>query len=136
MQPPMSDHMYLSKHTHTHTHTNTQCEVFKKTVGPGPAHAIDPTVTHRGKDGTPHYSLSSRHKELTPFNTPGPGTYGPEKKATCFQGETYPPAYSMGRRTKYKRRKHHINLQIALLSHITQKGFGQLSCHIECPQDY
>ena len=53
---------------------------------PSPGHAIDPSITHRGKDDTPHYSLSSRHKELVPFNTPGPGTYGPEKKATCFQG--------------------------------------------------
>ena len=79
--------------------------VFKKTIGPGPAHAIDPTITNKGKDGTPHYSLSSRHKELVPFNTPGPGTYGPEKKATCFQGEKQPPAYSVGGRSKYRRRK-------------------------------
>jgi hypothetical protein len=79
--------------------------VFKKTIGPGPAHAIDPTITSKGKDGTPHYSLSSRHKELVPFNTPGPGTYGPEKKATCFQGEKQPPAYSIGRRSKYRRRE-------------------------------
>ena len=88
--------------------------VFKKTIGPGPAHAIDPTITHRGKDGTPHYSLSSRHKELVPFNTPGPGSYGPEKKETCFQGEKKPPAYSIGGRTKYRRRKCcreiHINI--------------------------
>ena len=86
MQPPMSDHMYLSKHTHTHTHTNTQCEVFKKTVGPGPAHAIDPTVTHRGKDGTPHYSLSSRHKELMPFNTPRAGHLWPGEETNLLSG--------------------------------------------------
>ena len=133
---------------------------------------------------TPHYSLSSRHKELIPFNAPGrrrisvyrrglerewkrhlfnryqrffqhwwnyrgnlshyvsrsprqcllhwqqyhsrlhwsgeppsikqlndilpdlqPGTYGPEKKATCFQGEKQPPAYSIGGRSKYRRCK-------------------------------
>ena len=82
--------------------------VFKKTIGPGPAHAIDPTITNKGKDGTPHYSLSSRHKELVPFNTPGPGTYGPEKKATCFQGEKLSPAYSIGARTKYRRRKYRL----------------------------
>ena len=82
--------------------------VFKKTIGPGPAHAIDPTITNKGKDGTPHYSLSPRHKELVPFNTPGPGTYGPEKKPTCFQGEKQSPAYSIGGRSKYRRRKHKI----------------------------
>ena len=98
--------MYTHIHTHTHTHTHNGA-VFKKTIGPGPAHAIDPSITHKGKDGTPQYSLASRHKELVPFNTPGPGTYAPEKKVTCFQGEKQPPAYSIGGRSKYRRRKYH-----------------------------
>jgi hypothetical protein len=88
--------------------------VFKKTIGPGPAHAIDPTITSKGKDGIPHYSLSSQHKELVPFNTPGLGTYGPEKKATCFQGEKQPPAYSIGRRSKYRRRKQSLDVNYLL----------------------
>lgn len=77
--------------------------VFKKDFGPGPAHAIDPTVTYRGKDGTPHYSLSSRHKELEGFKTPGPGAYAPEQKAACFQREKTSPSYSMGSRTRYRK---------------------------------
>ena len=89
--------------------------VFKKTIGPGPAHAIDPTITNKGKDGTPHYSLSSRHKELVPFNTPGPGAYGPEKKPTCFQGEKQSPAYSIGGRSKYRRRKQNLCARCKIL---------------------
>ena len=77
----------------------------KKTIGPGP---VDPSITNKGKDGTPHYSLFSRHKELIPFNTFGPGTYGPEKKPTCFQGEKQSPAYSIGGRSKYRRCKQKI----------------------------
>lgn len=38
--------------------------VFVSGFSPGPAYAIDPTVTHKGKDGTPRYSISGRHKDL------------------------------------------------------------------------
>ena len=37
---------------------------FGKTDSPGPCHFIDPTVTRSGKDGTPHYSLYARSKDL------------------------------------------------------------------------
>jgi hypothetical protein len=84
--------------------------VFKKDVGPGPAHAIDPAMTNHGRDGNPHYSLASRHKELTPFRTPGPGTYAPETKRTCFQGEKYPPVYSMSARSRYRKSKPNLCL--------------------------
>lgn len=77
---------------------------FRRDFGPGPSHAIDPAITHRGHDGTPHYSLSSRHKELTPFNTPGPGTYAPETSPSCFQGEKQLPAYTMSARTRYRKK--------------------------------
>ena len=69
---------------------------------------ILPSPIIKGKDGTPHYSLSSRYKELIPFNTLGPGTYGPEKKPTCFQEEKQSPAYSIGGRSKYRRCKQKI----------------------------
>ena len=81
------------------------CAVFKKDFGPGPSHALDPAITYRGHEGNPHYSLSSRHKELLPFNTPGPGSYAPEKSKTCYQGEKNTPAYSMGSRTRFRKRK-------------------------------
>ncbi len=83
----------------------TSCLVFKKNFGPGPCHAINPAITYKGPDGTPHITLASRHKELTPFNTPGPGTYAPETKKTCFQGEKQKPAYSMGARSRYRKSK-------------------------------
>lgn len=79
--------------------------VFKKDIGPGPCHGIDPAITYRGHDGTPHYSLGYRHKELAPFTTPGPGTYAPEGKTSCFQGEKQNPSYSMGARSKYRKSK-------------------------------
>lgn len=75
--------------------------VLPKTIGPGPAHRIDASMTRYGHDGTPHYSLYSRHKELEPFKTPGPGAHCPEK----FNHPSYPrpPAYSMGGRSKYRK---------------------------------
>ena len=60
-------------------------------------------MTYRGRDGNPHYSLASRHKELAPFSTPGPGAYAPENRGSCFQGEKQQPSYSMGGRSKYRK---------------------------------
>ena len=77
--------------------------VFRKDCSPGPAHAIDPSVTYRGKDGAPQYSLSARHKELEAFKTPGPGAYAPERKVACFQREKTAPSYSMGNRTRFRK---------------------------------
>ncbi|XP_064390618.1 ciliary microtubule associated protein 1A-like [Halichondria panicea] len=77
---------------------------FKKDFGPGPAHFVDPSVTRSGPEGTPRYSIGSRHKELMPFNTPGPGSYAPEQSKTCFQREKKDPSYSIGSRTKYRKR--------------------------------
>lgn len=37
---------------------------FGKSDTPGPAYFIDSTMTRTGKDGTPHYSLYGRHKDL------------------------------------------------------------------------
>lgn len=71
---------------------------------PGPVHQLDPAYTCRGKDGIPSYSLYARHKELASFKTPGPGAYQPERNATCFQGEKKSPLYSMGSRSRYRKR--------------------------------
>lgn len=76
--------------------------IFKKDFSPGPVHYIDPAVTYRGRDGTPRYSISGRHRDLEPFKAPGPGAYAPEKKPV--QGEKSAPAYSMGSRTRYRKR--------------------------------
>ncbi|XP_003389790.1 PREDICTED: outer dense fiber protein 3-B-like [Amphimedon queenslandica] len=75
---------------------------IKKQIGPGPAYLIDPMMTRYGRDGTAQYSLHSRHKELEPFKTPGPGAHCPEKFADPSRHR--PPAYSMGGRTRYRKR--------------------------------
>lgn len=71
---------------------------------PGPVHLVEAAYTCKGKDGVPSYSLYARHKELTSFKTPGPGAYQPEKNSTCFQGEKRSPQYSMGSRSRYRKR--------------------------------
>ena len=43
--------------------------VFCAGFSPGPAYAIDPTITIRGKDGTPRFSISGRHKDLSELAT-------------------------------------------------------------------
>jgi hypothetical protein len=75
---------------------------FGKSETPGPGYAIDPTITRKGKDGTPSYSLYGRHKDLNSFKTPGPGRYVNEK--VFPQGEKHAPAYSMGSRSRYRKR--------------------------------
>lgn len=75
---------------------------FRKDFGPGPSHFLDPMTTRHGRDGTPHYSLFSRNKALEPFKTPAPGNYAPEKYPNPYSVRS--PTYSMGARTKYRRR--------------------------------
>ena len=41
---------------------------FGKSDTPGPGYFIDSTMTRTGKDGTPHYSLYGRHKDLGRMN--------------------------------------------------------------------
>lgn len=76
--------------------------LLKKDVSPGPVHFIESAMTYRGRDGTPHYSLYSRHKDFKPIKTPGPGAYAPEKSPP--QNMMLAPAYSMGGRTRYRKR--------------------------------
>jgi len=75
--------------------------LFKKPDGPGPSHYINPTITRTGKDGTPHYSLQGRARDLSQKNrTPGPGTYSTEVIAPVH--EKRPAAYSFGARTRLR----------------------------------
>lgn len=71
---------------------------FKDECGPGPAYFPNPRITKTGKDGTPAYSLYSRHAEKTSHLTPGPGRYKPEEKRVMESVFTKPPGYSFGLR--------------------------------------
>lgn len=51
---------------------------FKDDCSPGPCYNPNPKFTREGPDGTPHYSLYARQKDVQQFQTPGPGAYSPE----------------------------------------------------------
>jgi hypothetical protein len=44
-----------------------------KNTGPGPAYLVPSSITRRGKDGTPAYTLHDRTSLLQSFQTPAPG---------------------------------------------------------------
>jgi hypothetical protein len=63
---------------------------------PGPCYLPDSKTYRNGRDGTPHYSLYARNRDLAGFKTPGPGAYAPESAGP--NGKRMPPAYSFGSR--------------------------------------
>ena len=71
-------------------------------AGPGPKHYPDAHFTRHGKDGTPHYSLASRPKDLSPLRSsaPGAGAYSPEKSGPSASPRA--PSYSFGSRSRYR----------------------------------
>jgi hypothetical protein len=73
---------------------------FKDECSPGPAYYPNPKITKDGKDGTPAYSLYSRHNELNKHQTPGPGNYKPEGKGAMESAYHKMPAYSFGLKNK------------------------------------
>ena len=75
---------------------------FKDECGPGPAYYPNPRITKEGKDGTPAYSLYSRHADIKGQPTPGPGNYKPEEKKTMDTAFSKPPAYSFGLKGKFR----------------------------------
>eukprot|EP00042_Codosiga_hollandica_P022192 m.80528 g.80528 ORF g.80528 m.80528 type:complete len:275 (-) comp50693_c0_seq1:186-1010(-) len=76
--------------------------IFRPTIGPGPAYALNPAVTYKGQEGNPKYTMSPRMKELPSFSNPAPGAYSPERTAPL--GEKKAPAYSMGGRTRLRKK--------------------------------
>ncbi|XP_064607865.1 LOW QUALITY PROTEIN: ciliary microtubule associated protein 1A-like [Liolophura sinensis] len=78
---------------------------YKKHCSPGPRYKIDSTITRRGADGTPAYSMLARQEGCKPFKTPGPGAYRPEQAHP--QGERQAPRYSLAARTRFSRRCGH-----------------------------
>lgn len=76
-------------------------DISKIDDSPGPKYAVDETLTTKGAVRNPKFSLSGRHKDAIPFNTPGPGSYQIEKCAV--PGERRSSAFVMGMRTRYKK---------------------------------
>lgn len=90
----------------------TRHRQFSSDCSPGPAHFVRPNITRKGRDGTPQYSLYGRHRAIkvifTAFSvpllqfifqnlqTPGPGSYVPEKVTNVFSSA---PSYSLAART-------------------------------------
>ncbi|XP_031561561.1 outer dense fiber protein 3-like [Actinia tenebrosa] len=73
-----------------------------KNTGPGPAYLVPSSMTRRGKDGTPAYTLHDRTSLIQSFQTPAPDTYAPEKQHP--PNHVKAPQYSFGLRTPYTRR--------------------------------
>jgi len=74
---------------------------FADDCSPGPAYLPDAKIYRDGMDGTPHYSLYSRNKDLAGFNVPGAGAYKPE--STGQMGYYRHPAYSFGTRHRHRK---------------------------------
>ncbi|TWW57861.1 outer dense fiber protein 3-like protein 2b [Takifugu rubripes] len=69
---------------------------------PGPKYHIDARMTRFGRDGTPAYSMLGRIKsKKQQFQTPGPGTYSPERAPPCNL-QRRPPCFTMRSRTQYR----------------------------------
>jgi len=70
---------------------------FTNNHSPGPKFNIESALTRHGRNGAPQYSLYSRSKSATAFNTPGPGTYRNEDVRASHKAA---PAYSLTGRAK------------------------------------
>jgi len=68
-------------------------KLFANHSSPGPCYNPPSSITRRGKDGSPCYSLHFRSKEIEKFRTPGPGAYSVTNKELKSA-----PKFSFGQR--------------------------------------
>lgn len=71
---------------------------FKDECSPGPTYYPNPRITRSGRDGTPAYSLYSRHTDKNNSKTPGPGEYKPEQRNVMEGVFSRSPSYTFGLR--------------------------------------
>lgn len=74
---------------------------FRDDCSPGPCYLPDAKQFRDGKDGTPHYSLYGRPRDLKTFCTPGGPAYRPEEAGEMTKHRA--PAYSFGNRHRHRR---------------------------------
>ncbi|KAF7705871.1 outer dense fiber protein 3-like protein 2a isoform X2 [Silurus meridionalis] len=83
-------------------HRRMSSKMLFEDSSPGPQYHVDSKITRFGRDGTPSYSMLGRKKAgAVTFQTPGPGSYSPEK-APPLNWHYRPPSYTMGSRTRYR----------------------------------
>ncbi|XP_029982824.1 outer dense fiber protein 3-like protein 2a [Sphaeramia orbicularis] len=83
-------------------HSRMSSAMVSVDSSPGPRYNIDAKVTRFGRMDTPSYSMLGRGRRLGQvFQTPGPGTYSPEK-APPVNTHRRPPSYTMSTRTRYR----------------------------------
>uniref|UniRef100_F7D879 Outer dense fiber of sperm tails 3 like 2 n=1 Tax=Ornithorhynchus anatinus TaxID=9258 RepID=F7D879_ORNAN len=66
---------------------------------PGPCYFVEPQITRFGRSRGPAYSMLARAKPRGLEQTPGAGSYSPEKVAPATWPT--PPSFTMGSRTRY-----------------------------------
>ncbi len=69
---------------------------FKNDCSPGPVYFPNARITRNGKDGTPAYSLYTRHNEKSNSSTPGAGAYMPESQGVMASVYHKVPSYTFG----------------------------------------
>lgn len=70
---------------------------FSNNHSPGPKFMVHSSLTRNGVEGAPKYSMYSRAKSATQFNTPGPGAYRNENVTASWKAA---PKYSLSARSK------------------------------------
>ncbi len=78
----------------------TRHDKWTDNCSPGPCYNPNPKIYRDGHDKTPHYSLHSRPKGSSAYQTPGPGQYSPE--AAGPTSGRMAASYSFGTRHKHR----------------------------------
>ncbi|XP_054835310.1 outer dense fiber protein 3-like protein 2 [Eublepharis macularius] len=85
-------------------HQRLNNSIHLKDTSPGPCYYIEPETTRFGRVRGPSYSMLARPKPPGLPQTPGPGTYSPERVPPPSQQR--PPSFSIGSRTKHRLADH------------------------------
>ncbi|XP_020784541.1 outer dense fiber protein 3-like protein 2a [Boleophthalmus pectinirostris] len=83
-------------------HSRQSSAMVSVDSSPGPRYSVDSRVTRFGRMQTPSYSILGRGRRLgEQSQTPGPGTYSPERAPPVNAHRRF-PSYTMSTRTRYR----------------------------------